>query len=62
LKPSRQTATAISTLEVTLEIDVPTHHQADQGDTEVAAVRDGHSAIVPWMPQTVATRGEFSSQ
>jgi hypothetical protein len=51
---SRQTATAADTL----EIDVPTRHQRD---VERAAVGGGHSAIVPWMSRTVATRVEFLS-
>jgi hypothetical protein len=51
---SRQTATAAETLEV----DVPTRHE----DDAVAAVRDGHPAIVPWIPENIATRKKFSSQ
>jgi hypothetical protein len=38
---------------------MPTRHQRD---TELAAVGDGHSAIVPRMSRAATTRGEFSSQ
>lgn len=37
---------------------MPTRHE----DGAVAAVRDGHPAIVPWILENVATREEFSSQ
>jgi len=52
---SSRTATAANALEV----DMPTCHQRDR---ELAAVGDGHSAIVPRMPRAVTTRVDFSSQ